>query len=321
MSVSRRNIPQLSLTPFFTIMSEPQYPLENVLAARARLGEGPIWDSSHKLLYWVDIYNHRVHQFNPATGQDLFFDVGDVVGCIALAGANRLIMAQRDRLAFLNTQTGVVTPVVQVEANMPDNRFNDGKCDPQGRFWFGSMCSVAKADGSLYRYDHDGSLHVMETGLTISNGLGWSPDTKTFYLTDSPVQKIYAYDFDYLTGDISNRRVFVDLTGECFVPDGLAVDAEGYVWSAMYDGWCVIRYNPLGKEVLQVKLPVQRPTSCCFGGEDLRSFYITSASMGLSEEEIQKSFYSGDLFCLKMDVMGLAGYHWSAGIQVLKQGN
>jgi sugar lactone lactonase YvrE len=286
------------------VMSSPQYPLKNVLEARARLGESPIWDSSHKLLYWVDIYNHRVHQFNPATGQNLFFDVGDVVGCIALAGGNRLIMAQRDRLAFLNTQTGVVTPIMQVEADMLDNRFNDGKCDPQGRFWFGSM-SPGKCQGSLYRYDPDASLHVMETGLAISNGLGWSPDARTFYLTDSAVQKIYVYDFDAVTGNIRNCRVFVDLTGESFYPDGLAVDSEGYVWSAMWDGWCVIRYSPLGEEVLRVKLPVQRPTSCCFGGEDLRKLYITSASVGLSEEEIQKSFYSGDLFCLEMDVRGL----------------
>jgi sugar lactone lactonase YvrE len=288
-------------------MSPLQYPLENILQARARLGESPIWDSNHKLLYWVDIYNHRVHQFNPATGQNLFFDVGDVVGCIANAGANRLIMAQRDRLAFLNTQTGVVTPIIQVEADMPDNRFNDGKCDPQGRFWFGSM-SPGKCQGSLYRYDPDGSLHVMERGLAISNGLGWSPDGKRFYLTDSAVQKIYVYDFDDVTGDICHRSLFVDLDGESFYPDGLAVDDEGYVWSAMWDGWCVIRYSPLGEEVLRVELPVQRPTSCCFGGEDLRRLYITSASVGLSEEEIQRSFYSGDLFCLEVDVRGLGGY-------------
>ncbi len=291
----------------FADMSSPNYHLDNVLAARARLGEGPTWDPTDKLLYWVDIYNHRVNQFNPATGQNLFFDVEDVVGCLAVAGANRLIMGQRDRLAFLNTQTREVTPIIEVEAGMPENRFNDGKCDPQGRFWFGSMCPD-KTQGSLYRYDPDGSLHMMETGLTISNGLGWSPDEKTFYLTDSAQQKIYAYEFDAATGNISDRRIFVDLTGESFYPDGLTIDSEGYIWSAMWDGWCVIRFHPKGEEILRIQLPVQRPTSCTFGGEDLQTLYITTASVGLSEQEIQKSFYSGDLFALQTDIAGLPTY-------------
>ncbi|MEH1839043.1 MAG: SMP-30/gluconolactonase/LRE family protein [Nostoc sp.] len=285
-----------------------QYPLHNVLGARARLGESPIWDSTKRLLYWVDIYNHRVHQFNPATGENCFFDVGDVVGAIATAGADRLIMALCHHLAFLNTQTGAVTPILEIEGNLTDNRLNDGKCDPQGRFWFGSMCSSEKPHASLYRYDQDGSLHVMETGLTISNGLGWSPNQKTFYLADSPQQKIYSYDFNSVTGNISNRCVFVDLTHESFHPDGLTIDSEGYVWSVMWDGWCVIRFNPKGEEILRIKLPVQLPTSCTFGGEDLQTLYITTASVGLSQAEIEKSFYSGDLFALQTDVTGLPNY-------------
>lgn len=282
-----------------------QYLLHNILEARARLGEGPIWDSTKNLLYWVDIHNHRVHQFHPATGKNCFFDVGDVVGAIAIAGKDRLIMALRHHLAFLNTQTGEVNLILEIEGNLPDNRFNDGKCDPQGRFWFGSMCSLEKPQASLYRYDNDGSLYVMETGLTISNGLGWSPDEKTFYLTDSPQQKIYAYDFNSVTGSITNRRIFVDLTNETFYPDGLTIDSEGHIWSAMWDGWCVIRFNAKGEEILRIKLPVQLPTSCTFGGEDLQTLYITTASVGLSQTEIEKSFYSGDLFAIQTDVTGL----------------
>ncbi|MBG1244829.1 SMP-30/gluconolactonase/LRE family protein [Nostoc sp. NZL] len=286
-------------------MNKLQYPLHNVLEARARLGEGPMWDSSQNLLYWVDIFNHRVHQFHPATGKNCFFDVGDVVGAIATAGVDRLIIALRHHLAFLNTQTGEVNTILEIEENLPDNRLNDGKFDPQGRFWFGSMCTLEKPQASLYRYDQDGSLHVMETELTISNGLGWSPDQKTFYLTDSPQQKIYAYDFNSLTGNITNRRIFVDLTNEPFYPDGLTIDSEGHIWSAMWDGWCVIRFTPKGEEILRVKLPVQLPTSCTFGGEDLQTLYITTASVGLSQAEIEKSFYAGDLFTLETDVTGL----------------
>jgi sugar lactone lactonase YvrE len=170
------------------------------------------------------------------------------------------------------------------------------------------MCSLEKPQASLYRYDTDGSLHLMETGLTISNGLGWSPDQKTFYLTDSPQQKIYAYDFDSVAGNISNHRIFVDLTHESFHPDGLTIDSEGYIWSAMWNGWCVIRFNPNGEEILRIKLPVQLPTSCTFGGEDLRTLYITTASVGLSQAEIEKSFYSGDLFALQTDITGLPNY-------------
>jgi sugar lactone lactonase YvrE len=287
------------------MVNKLQYLLHNVLEARARLGEGPMWDSTQNLLYWVDIYNHRVHQFHPATGKSSFFDVGDVVGAIATAGKDRLIMALRHHLAFLNTQTGVVTPILEIEGNLLDNRFNDGKCDPQGRFWFGSTCSLEKPQASLYRYDNDGSLHIMETELTISNGLGWSPDQKTFYLTDSPQQKIYAYDFNSVTGNITNRRIFIDLTHESFYPDGLTIDIEGHIWSAMWDGWCVIRFNPKGEEILRIKLPVQVPTSCTFGGENLQTLYITTASVGLSQAEIEKSFYSGDLFALQTDVTGL----------------
>lgn len=289
-------------------MNTAQNSLKNVLAARARLGEGPFWHQDEQLLYWVDIYNHRVCQFNPVTSTQQFFDVGEVVGCIAPAGINRLIIAQRSRIAFLNTSNGTVTPILHVDGQ-PDTRFNDGKCDAAGRFWFGSMCTTGPK-GQLYRYDPDGSLHVLETGLTISNGLGWSPDQRVFYLTDSPLQTIYAFDYEPASGKISNRRVFVDLTTESFYPDGLTVDQQGCVWSAMWDGWCVIRFDSEGKEMMRITMPVVRPTSCTFGGADLSILYITSASVGLSEAEIQQSFYSGDLFSLKTDTTGLPTHHF-----------
>lgn len=227
-------------------MNAIAYLPKNILTVRARLGEAPCWNQDEQLLYWVDIYNHRVHHFNPATAANQFFDVGEVVGCIAPALNNRLIMAQRSRLAFLDTSNGKVTPIITIEDNQPDIRFNDGKCDAAGRFWFGSV-STKGPNACLYRYDPNGDLHILETGLTISNGLGWSPDEKTFYLTDSAIKTIYAYDFDSESGTISNRRVFIDLTVESFEPDGLTVDREGCIWSAMWDGWCIIRFDPTGK--------------------------------------------------------------------------
>ncbi|MBV9386175.1 MAG: SMP-30/gluconolactonase/LRE family protein [Chroococcidiopsidaceae cyanobacterium CP_BM_ER_R8_30] len=282
---------------------------KNILTTRARLGEAPCWNSDENLLYWVDIYNHRVHQFNPATGAHQFFDVGEVVGCLAPAGKHRLIMALRSQLAFLDTGNGEVTPIIEIEHIHPDTRFNDGKCDATGRFWFGSV-SASEATACLYHYDPNGTLQLLETGLTISNGLGWSPNEDTFYLTDSHCRTIYAYDFDSQSGSLSNRRVFINLTAESFEPDGLTVDQEGCIWSAMWNGWCIIRFDPSGKEMMRVQMPVQRPTSCTFGNSDLRMLYITTASVGLSEVEIQKSFYSGDLFHLPTDVSGLPTYHF-----------
>lgn len=289
------------------VINSVNYPLKNILEARARLGECPFWDATHNLLYWVDIHNHRVHQFNPTTQEDRFFNVGDVVGPIAPAGSDRVILAQRDRVAFLHTQTGQLTPLVSVEADKPSNRFNDGKCDPQGRFWFGSI-SQESHQANLYRYDPDGSLHLVESKLTISNGLGWSPDGNTFYLTDSQPHKIDAYDFDAATGSITNRRILIDLSEEEFEPDGMTIDAEGCLWSAMWNGWCVIRFDSEGKEMLRVELPVQRPTSCTFGGEHLTDLFITTASVGLSQQEIEQGICAGDLFCVQTDVVGLPSY-------------
>ncbi|MGJ3244555.1 MAG: SMP-30/gluconolactonase/LRE family protein [Elainellaceae cyanobacterium] len=288
--------------------------VHNVLTARARLGEGPIWDDHARVLYWVDIYNHRVHQFNPQTGGDRIWDVGEVVGAIALTHSDRLIMVQRKQIAFLELSTGHITPVTRLEEHLPDNRFNDGKCDAAGRFWFGSMCHEGK-QGSLYRYDPDGSLHTMATGLGISNGLGWSPDHQVFYLTDSREQTIFAYDFDLESGAIMNPRPVIDLSSETFAPDGLTIDADGCIWSAMWDGWCVIRFTPTGKEIERIEMPVQRPTSCTFGGENWQNLYITSASVGLSEVEIQQSFYSGDLFCVNGSTRGMLANRFGLSVE------
>ncbi len=290
-----------------------QSPVQPVLAARARLGECPVWDAQQQQLYWIDIYNHRVHQFDPATGNSRWFETGDLVSAIALAGDNRLLLALRDRLAWLDTQTAQISVLHQIEFPYPDTRPNDGKCDPQGRFWIGSI-SETTGQAALYRYDSDGSLHLMETGLTISNGLGWSPDGATFYLTDSPRRQIYAYDFEAETGSISNRRVLVDLGDEPVEPDGLAVDSQGNLWSALWDGWAVVCFSPAGQELQRVKMPVQRPTCVTFGGADFSDLYITSASVGLSQKEIQQGLYAGDLFRFSPDIPGMPTHSFLSAV-------
>jgi sugar lactone lactonase YvrE len=279
--------------------------LRIVLSARARLGECPVWQAVGQKLFWVDVYNHRVHQFDPATGKDCCVDTGDVVSAIALAGRDRLLIALSDRLAWLHLPTGVVEIIHRFEFPFPvGTRLNDGKCDAQGRFWIGS-CSDRRGQAALYRYDPDGSLHTMETGLTIANGLAWSPDGSTFYLTDSAQHKIFAYDFLAETGAIVNRRVLIDLSTEGVEPDGLTIDIHGNLWSALWDGWCVACFDATGQEKSRIQLPISRPTSVTFGGPDLTDLYITSASVGLSQKEIQKSHTAGDIFCVPSGFQGM----------------
>lgn len=281
------------------------FPDSQIFEVRSRLGEGPVWDPEAGCLYWVDIYNHRVHRYDPATRQDTIFRLPEIVTCVVPTTSSRLLVTLRHDIALLDPGTGHLRRLLTVEGELEGNRFNDGKVDPRGRLWIGTMSPAAPGEAALYRYDPDGSLHHVESGLTISNGLGWSPDQRTFYHTDSGEQVIYRYDYDPETGEAKNRRTFADLRGGPGAPDGLAVDEEGCVWSAQWDGWCVIRFDPRGREIQRVDMPVPRPTSCAFGGPDLKTLYITSASVALSQEQIQSCPSSGDLFWVEVDVAGL----------------
>ena len=282
----------------------PQLSAQNLLHARARLGEGPLWDGDKQVLYWVDILNHRVHVFEPSSGDDCHWDVGGVGSALALMPGEKLLLAMGNQIAALDLTSGTVETLKTVEFDAPDTRFNDGKCDPQGRFWIGTI-SQTPGQAALYRYDPDGSVHTMETGLTISNGLGWSPDGGTFYLTDSPQRKIFAYSFDGSTGEISDRTVLIDLDDESIEPDGLAVDADGNIWTALWDGWCVACFSPTGSALGRVSFPVPRPTCPTFGGPNLQTLYVTTASAGLSQQELQEGFFSGDLFAIAAPAPGL----------------
>lgn len=284
--------------------------VRSVWAARARLGEGAVWDAATAALWWVDILNRRVHRFRPDSAEGSFWELPDVVTCVVPETRDTVVVALRHELARLDLRTGRTERLAEIEPDRPRNRMNDGRCDSRGRFWIGSMRGDATGHASLYRFDPDGTLHVMETGLGISNGLGWSPDETTFYLTDTPAKQIFAYRFDVRSGNISERRVFVDLAGSDAAPDGLAVDAEGCVWSAQWGGGCVIRFAPDGHEVARVDVPVKSPTSCAFGGPELSHLYITTASADLSQDEMDRWWQSGDLFCVQTEVRGLPAHRF-----------
>lgn len=282
--------------------------VEHLLSVQNKLGEGPVWNPEERALYWVDIYGNCFYRFEPATGKLEAFDVGVSVGALAIREAGGLVMATRSGFAFWDRQDGL-RHIIDPEAHKPYTRFNDGAVDCRGRFWAGTMCDPEDAclqpEGSLYRLDPDLALHVMEKGVGISNGIGWSPDKRSMYFTDSPLRVIYIYDFDAASGAIENRRPFIHTPEEKGVPDGLTVDCEGFIWSVCWGGWKITRFDPAGKVARVIQLPVQYPTSCAFGGASLDELFITSAWTALSEDKRKRQLFAGDLFRLDVGVKGL----------------
>jgi sugar lactone lactonase YvrE len=199
----------------------------------------------------------------------------------------------------------VLTPISDPEAGLPNNRFNDGKVDSRGRLWGGTMSiDAGTVSGALYMFGPGGSWVCRDRGFHVSNGLDWSPDDRTMYFCDTNAGVIYAYDFDVETGEIANRRPFVREPAERGKPDGLTVDVEGMIWCAFWDGWCVRRYDPQGRLVETLELPVPRPSSCCFGGPDMETLYITTARIRLTEAALSEAPLSGHLLAYRPGVRG-----------------
>jgi sugar lactone lactonase YvrE len=280
------------------------------LDAKAGLLEGPVWDSNGGCLYFVDIMLGRVHRYDPVARSHRTFDVAaDVVtvGAVALTDRNDLVLAARDGFARLNPRTAVVSKMTDVEADRPNQRMNDGKVDPAGRFWAGTMAlDETTGAGSLYRLDRDGRVHAMLGDVTISNGIDWSPDQRTMYYIDSPTRRIDMFDFDVATGAIANRRTFIPIARQHGIPDGLTVDADGCVWVALWRGAAVHRYTPYGLLDTVVNVATSCPTSCAFGGTDLRDLFITTAAMELNERERAEQPLAGGLFVCRPGPAGRA---------------
>jgi sugar lactone lactonase YvrE len=269
-----------------------------VVDCRNQLGEGALWCPLEQRLWWIDIQKPTLWRLQPG-GAVQHWPLPKPPGSFALRKDGGFLFAFRSGLATLDKPGAEVKWLPGLEPG--DERFNDGKCDRAGRFWAGTMDrKLGSAIGRLYRVAPDFKLEAMDRGFTISNGIGWSPDNRTMYFTDTPSRRIYRYDFDAASGTIANRRVFVEVDPGDGGPDGMTVDAEGCVWSAQFDRWCVNRYDPDGKLERSVRLPVQRPTTCMFGGPDLDTLYITSAAMGLGDQK-----NAGGLFALDPGVRGL----------------
>jgi sugar lactone lactonase YvrE len=279
---------------------------EHFLATQNRLGEGAVWNDEEQALYWVDIESNTFHRWDYQTNEQKTFDAGLMVGCIRFRAKGGLIMATQNGFAFWDFQANRLVPGPDPVKN-PAMRFNDGNVDSEGRFWAGSMYfdnEVDKREGSLYRLDPDGSVHIMATHQAIPNGLGWSPDLKTLYHADTPRKVIYAYDYDAATGHIENRRKFIYTPDDEGMPDGLTVDSEGFIWSCRWEGWKVTRYDPDGKVDREVHVNAAHVTSCAFGGPDLDELFITTAWVGLTDDQRRQQPQAGDIFRLKAGVKG-----------------
>jgi sugar lactone lactonase YvrE len=228
------------------------------------------------------------------------------VTAIGLREAGGAIVSLRSSLATFDFHTGEVSKLPGPIFHQSDMRFNDGRCDRRGRFWVGTLHEARHPEtASLYRFESDGRSTEMVAGVTVSNGIAWSLDNRIMYFADSWTRTIFRFDFDLDSGTLHNQRIFVQLPEGAGSPDGATVDAEGFLWSATYDGGCVTRYAPDGSTDRVIKMPVQRPTSCAFGGEDLSILYVTSASLGLTEKQRLDAPLAGGLFGIDAGVTGL----------------
>jgi sugar lactone lactonase YvrE len=280
-----------------------------VVDAKAETGESPVWCQEEEVLYWVDIPGCQLHRFDPASGEDRAFAMPAPIGCLALRCSGGLLVALRTGLFGFEPATGALEPLAGLPDDHPAARFNDGRCDPKGRFWVGTLRAPpdpeAKA-GRLYRFDAERRLQAMVSGLVIGNGLAFGPDGRTLYHSDShaSVQTIWAWDLDPADGAISNRRVFATTHDVAGRPDGAAVDADGCYWVAANDGWQLIRYTPQGRIDRTIRLPVRRPTMLAFGGRALDTIFVTSMLPQPGDPPAEQPL-AGGLFALAVGIQGL----------------
>lgn len=276
-------------------------------APGAELGEGPHWDAAEQCLSYLDILGGRIHRWQYGTGRTATVEVGELVAAAVPRAGGGLLLALTGEVAAADLR-GTLGRRCPVETGVPGNRLNDAKCDPAGRLYVGSMAGTDRPGAAaLYRLDPDWQVAVVLTGTTISNGLGWSPDGDRMYFADSGAQCVYAFDYDVGSATASGQRVLCALEPDQGAPDGLTVDAEGYLWVATFGGGSVRRFAPSGELDGVLGLPVRNVTSCTFGGPALDELFITTAAIELSEAERAEQPHAGRVFRYRPGVTGLPG--------------
>ena len=281
------------------------------------LGESPLWHPAEQVLYWCDIPGHKLNRFDPASGAHREWTFDTDVACCAPLQEGGLLLALRTGLVRFDPRTGESMPLVKAPYDASEERFNDGKADPQGRFWVGTIYEPRNPPrAALYRFA-GGRLDKMAGDISVSNGLAWSPDARTLYWADTQAHRVYALVFDPSDGSVSQRRVFAEFTARQPEqplahyggrPDGAAVDAEGGYWVAMFEGARVLRFAADGTLTREVTLPVRCPTMPCFGGHDLRTLYITTSRQRRPADELAREPLAGCVLQLRVDVPGLPAH-------------
>jgi L-arabinonolactonase len=280
---------------------------EPVCVAKRRniLGEGPCWDAATGRLWWVDITSRLIEWLRPATGETGAYGLDRRASALAPRRDRTLLLATDRGFAVFDPESGRLEPRHHPEADLPGNRANDGHVDPQGRFWVGTMDDREQArSGSVYRLDPDWTVTRVIDGMAIPNSLVFSPDGRTLYVAESKDAALYAYEVDPASGELGDCSLFASTREDGCSPDGSAVDAEGYLWNAQWGGWRLVRYAPDGRIDRIVDMPVEQPTSCAFGGEDLATLFVTSARTGLSDAALAAQPDAGSLFGFRPGVRG-----------------
>ncbi len=280
---------------------------EILFDGKALLGEGPIWDARTQTLYWIDILNKRIYAEGNVLAQ-----LDDFIGCIAPRNSGGLVLATRFGFASLEVDSGALTSLGSPENEPANNRFNDGKCDPRGRFLAGTM-DLGESDptGSLYSFDGK-SITKLLGNVTISNGMTWSPDHKTFYYIDTPTRKVRAFEYDMETGAIAGPREAVYVPESLGWPDGMTSDGHGNLWIAMWGGAQVTKWNPnTGQLLEQIPVPAKNVSSCIFGGKNLNELYLTSARKGLDEATLVEYPLTGGVFRIETNVEGMPTFEFT----------
>jgi sugar lactone lactonase YvrE len=282
--------------------------------AHAFIGEGPVWDHRDNVLWWLDIFRHELHAFDPSTGLDRITDLGAQIGAIVLRESGGLVLAAPEGFIGLDPATGARSLIASVDHDPAAMRLNDGKCDRAGRFWAGSIShnpvdpeavSAVAGTATLYRLDPNGDVVEVLDGVTVSNGMGWSPSDDTFYYVDTMTLRVDAFDYDLDSGAISNRRPLVTLSPNEGHPDGMCVDEDGCIWLALSGAGQIRRITPAGAVDRTVRLPLSRVTSCAFGGPTLDELYITSHSALMSDLDREAEPNAGALLRCVPGVRGL----------------
>lgn len=272
----------------------------------AHLGEGPVWDERNQKLWWVDILSRTLNCYNPVSKENQSFDVGEQIGAAVLRKDGGFLLALKSGLALFDDKSETVTPI-ESDFNLGEGtRFNDGKCDPAGRFWIGTLdYDLEKGSGNLFCVNSDLKVQKKLGQLTIPNGMAWNRGNDRFFFIDTIAGELYSFQYQKETGEISHRTVIRNFEEDLGFPDGMTIDTEDKLWIALYGGGKVVRINPKNGHIeFEIRIPVPKPTSCTFGGKDLKTLFITTCREHMDEAEIEKAPLSGSLFSIDLPFQG-----------------